>query len=549
MSKLFSEIKVKQEILKKNPVINFMGGISYQLNPVDTLKMITSSSIFGEPQYYRKGKFTDGFNEVDKLVKEYSIFSFDNKKTSDIMEEAIDSALSYDFKTTIEWALELRKNYYMRLNPQVIMVRAAVHPNRIEFSKKNPELFRKINKEVMSRADEPATQLTYYLYKNSNKNGIPSILKRSWTDRINSMSRYEISKYKSSEIGLINTIRVCHAKGKLIDELMQNGTIEVNDKINTWERLKSQGKKWKEILSIINIPHMALLRNLRGIFTEVNDIEFCKNIIEQLKNGVEKGKQFPFRYFTAMKFIEQSDVNHKPLILDGLEECIDISRSNMPTLSGKTMCLSDNSGSAWGAFNSEYGSVTVAEIDNLSSVLTAQNSDEGYVGKFGDSLKVFPISKRNGALNQTKEITNNRNSDVGGSTENGIWVFFEKAINNNEYWDNIFIYSDQQAGHGGLYGIGSDYVDMDGESYFVQKSSYSAYINVMKLINKYRTKVNPKVNIFSIQTAGYDNVIIPEYIYRGAVLYGWTGKETIFAKSIIDFWNEKDNTKTEKSSS
>ena len=36
-------------------VINFMGGESYLINPLDTLKMITASSIFGEPSYYRSG--------------------------------------------------------------------------------------------------------------------------------------------------------------------------------------------------------------------------------------------------------------------------------------------------------------------------------------------------------------------------------------------------------------------------------------------------------------------------------------------------------------
>ena len=60
-----------------------------------------------------------------------------------------------------------------------------------------------------------------------------------------------------------------------------------------------------------------------------------------------------YRYKTAFTQIKKSDVNHKQLILDTLEECMDISCDNMPKLSGKTCCLSDNSGSAWGAFNSE----------------------------------------------------------------------------------------------------------------------------------------------------------------------------------------------------
>ena len=36
-------------------VVNFMGGESYVINALDTLKMVTASSIFGEPSYYRQG--------------------------------------------------------------------------------------------------------------------------------------------------------------------------------------------------------------------------------------------------------------------------------------------------------------------------------------------------------------------------------------------------------------------------------------------------------------------------------------------------------------
>ena len=203
------------------------------------------------------------------------------------------------------------------------------------------------------------------------------------------------------------------------------------------------------------------------------------------------------------------------------------------------MCLSDNSGSAWGTCPSEYGSVTIAEIDNLSSVITARNSEEGYVGKFGDKLKVYPVGKRNGVLSQATEITHGRSGDVGGATENGIWLFFKNAIENKEHWDNIFIYSDQQAGHGGLYGT-------DREQREYRKSGYCVngmYVDVAKLIDTYRKEVNPNVNVFSIQTAGYNNVVIPEYGYRTNIMYGWTGKELTFADTMIKFWDEKAQSK------
>ena len=542
MSKISKVAKAKREAEIKKPVINFMGGISYELNPLDTLKMISASSIFGEPQYYRDSGMKDGRYHLDAYVRKYALFDIPEGTTaSELMIDSINKALDYDFKATLEWAVELRNDYYMRLNPQLIVVLAAVHPKRAEFNKENPNLFREINLKVMRRADEPSSQLSFYLYNNGSKSKLPSILKRSWCDKIENMSRYEMAKYKNHEVGLINTIRICHAKGDLVNELMTTGTIAVEDDQKTWENLRSEGRNWDDIIKTIGIPHMALLRNLRNIFHEIDDDKTRDMILDKLRSGVLKGKQFPFRYYQALKAIKDDPrVNFKPHIIDALEQCIDISIANMPKLKGKTMCLSDNSGSAWGAFNSEYGSMTVAEIDNLSSVITAMSSDEGYVGKFGDRLNIISVSKRNGALFQADVITKNRYDDVGGSTENGIWVFFEQAIRDRVHYDNIFIYSDMQAGHGGLYGLGTSYV-IEGENFATGSNWRSSYIDVMKLIEKYRSAVNPKVNVFCVQTAGYSNTSIPEFTYRGAVLYGWTGKESLFASKIIEQWDQKES--------
>lgn len=540
MSKISKSVENVQKVEKEKPVINYMGGISYEINPLDTLKMISASSIFGEPAYYRDG-IREGSAYINKLVEPYSIFQFESdSKTSDVMIEAINKALDYDFKATLEWASELRNDFLMRLNPQIIMVLASIHPKRAEFTAKYPGLFNEINKKVMKRADEPSSQLAMYIYVNGSKKNLPSVLKRSWAEKISGMKRYEMAKYKNHELGLINTIRICHAKSPLVDELMKNGTIEVQEDEKTWENLRSAGKTWTEILNTITLPHMALLRNLKNIFVEIDDKAIASKVLTQLTDGVKDGKQFPFRYYTALKRIEHdNDVNLRPLIVDALEKCIDIAVENMPKIKGKTISLSDNSGSAWGAIPSEYGSVTVAEIGNLSSVITGISSDEGYVGIFGNKLEITPISKRNGVLAQTKDLSSKR-KEIGSSTENGIWLFFKEAIEKNESYDNIFIYSDMQAGHGGLYGIGDDYV-IDKESF--KAKGHGNYIDVMALIKKYRESVNPKVNIFCIQTAGYDNVLIPEYTYRGAVLYGWTGKEPIFANEIAKQWDDIENRK------
>ena len=69
---------------------------------------------------------------------------------------------------------------------------------------------------------------------------------------------------------------------------------------------------------------------------------------------------------------------------------------------------------------------------------------------------------------------------------------------------------------------------------------HGRYIDVIKMVNTYRSKIFSKINVFSIQTAGYTNVVIPEYAYRTNVMYGWTGKEAIFADAMIRFWNQKE---------
>lgn len=559
MSKAAAAARANEVIHADEIVTNFMGGDSYKLTPLTTLRMIAASSIFGEPSYYRNGGLsgkepsfcgTEYLTCIESLLME-DVFAAKirkvakGKSTTDVFTDAIDAALDADFEGTLKLAVELRKDYNMRLNPQVIMVRASIHPKRAEWTEKNPGKFASYEDLVMSRADEPMTQLAYFIAINKGKKKMPTLLKKACAKKLSELNAYNVNKYKNADIGMINAVRLVHANSPVIDELMRTGSVTVAETEKTWEQLKSEGKTWAEIIKTIKLPHMALLRNLRGIFSEIDDADLCHELMEHLKSGVLKGKQFPFRYWSAYKAIEEcNDVHHKPVILDALDECVDIAIGNMPHLKGKTMCLSDNSGSAWGAVTTEYGSVCVAEIDNLSSVITAMASDEGYVGKFGDKLKVVPIRKRVGAMAQTKELTHNKYNDVGGSTEGGIWEFFRDAIKNKTHYDNIVIYSDQQAGTGGLYGT-TVHMSEYGRGGFGCERHRSGcddgrMINVYKLVLEYRKKVNPKVNVLSVQTAGYNNMVFPEMSYRTALCSGWTGKEATFLSAMTKEWDNVD---------
>lgn len=521
---------------------NFMDGISYRVNPVDTLKMISASSVFGEPQYYRDGDHAPG-GLACELYCAHAIPSwsgvgelerFRGLNTARVMEKAIDEALSEDFGATLDWALELRTQYQMRLNPQVIVVRAAEHPGREAFTKANPGVFGRIAEAVMQRGDDVTTQIGYRLAKYDGKRGIPAVLKRAWARRIGGMDAYTMAKYGNAGIGLVDAVRICHAKGKLVDELMRNGRVAMPEGENTWERLRSSGMKWEAILSGIRMPHMALLRNLRGIFSEVQDFDVRERVLEQLLRGVRKGRQFPFRYLSAWRAVEDEGRPWSRQVQHALEQCMNIACESLPKLPGRCAFLSDNSGSAWGACTSEWGTMQVAEIGNLSSVIGAMRADEGVVFPFGDRLSAVPIHKDEGVLAQSRRVSD-VGSNCGKATENGIWLFFRDAIMEQQKWDSIFIYSDMQAGHGHLYGIHP-------EDYEVLGCRCDGhYIDVNMLVQLYRKHVNPKVNVYCIQTAGYTNAVVPEYGYRSAILYGWTGKELLFADAMRRTWDEMES--------
>lgn len=538
LSKSVKKLSKEQELKPDQIVTNYMGGDSYKLDPLETLKIISASSIFGEAAYYRKSGVKDLIYQTSDLIDDALFKTSEGYTTTEIFEKAIDDALSYDFEETLKWALTLRNTFNMRLNPQIIMVRAAIHSDREKWTSSHPGEFAEYQNCVIRRADEPMSQLAYYLYINDGKkNKMPSILKRTISEKLSSLSRYHINKYKNAEIGMINAVRLVHAQSPVINELMRNGKVFVLEEKQTWEQKRSAGMSWKEILETTKIGHMALLRNLKNIFTEIDDPVKCREILIQLKEGVKNGKQFPYRYKSAYKVIQNTlGCNHEALILDTLEECMDIAIDNLPKLKGTTVCLSDNSGSAWGTITTEYGTTTIAEIDNLSSVIATKCSDEGYVVKFGDKYRMFPISKRNGCLVQSKSINEYKGFDVGLSTEGGIWKYFRDAINSKTHIDNLFIFSDCQAGTGGLYGTYSDKIEYT-EKYGISRA-HMEYINVYALIREYRRKVNSKINVFCIQTAGYNNVLIPQMSYRCAILTGWTGKEISFAAEYIRQWDE-----------
>lgn len=534
--------KPSREALESH--LNWMGGQSFDVkNPLKALRMAASSCFFGEPQYYhtdagdtrarRSGAVhASPLASTDLTYLRETLHAADPQEwrgltPAALMESAIDKALDFDPEATLLEAVRLRTEEHMRTTPQVILVRAAHHPKV-----RGTGLLKKYSQGILQRADEPAVGLAYHVWRYVKsitkeeaktlegkgvelRDGayvqvlpIPNALKKAWKTALEGYSEYALSKYKMDSKGVktVDVVNLVHPKSDAVNKLVR-GELKLSNE--TWEAIISKGGSTKEnwIKALDAMGHMALLRNLRNLLEKgVDQSAFVKTLVE----GAEKGKQFPFRYYSAYKAVGAAAPGP---VRDALEDCIMKSVKNLPHFPGRMMSLCDNSGSAHGTMTSAMGSMSVAEIANLTGVLAGLCADDGYVGIFGDSLEVMPVRKKASIFDQTKTL-GDLGSGIGGGTENGIWMFWDKAIRTKEHWDTVFVFSDMQAGHGGLYGLNpAEYCN------FLWNSGRN--IDVAKLITTYRAQVNANVKVFLVQMAGYQDTILPEFYQNTYILGGW----------------------------
>jgi hypothetical protein len=545
MSNRLNKTVKKGEKMRKDAHTNWMGGPSYDINdPFFKLTIAASSSFFGEPQYYHddksgKKKKTRGRSDHSRRASltalqlkhlRTTLNAVDPQEWRDwtpqqIMENTIDECLDKDIERTLQVAVELRNVHFIRVTPQVIMVRAAMHPKS-----KGTGLVTKYASDIIKRADEPATQLAYFsaTYGKDGRRGktpIPSALRKSWKKALEDLDDYRLAKYRleNHSVKTIDVVRLVHAHSPSITKLVKD---ELRSDSKTWNDIVSNKgsneASWREAIDVM--PHMALLRNIRNLVQ--NGIK-PDEYLDKLKKGVKYGKQLPFRYYSA--YNATKDVaGISPKVLDAIEECLDMSIDNCPQFKGRVMSLVDNSGSAHGAFTSDAGTMSIAQIGNLTGVLTGMASEEGYVGVFGDNLKTFPVRRKSSVFEMANKA-NKIGTGIGGSTEHGIWLFWDQAIKNKEHWDHVFVYSDMQAGHGGLYGTG-------GYDNYLWGGSH--YIDVPKLIAEYRTKVNPNVKVFLVQIAGYTDTLVPEFYKNTYILGGWGPGILKFAAEMANLGQE-----------
>ncbi len=370
------------------------GAVAYRTNFEQELRRTIMSSLLWESNYYEDG--ISIAKRVEDLVSKVSPVK------------------------VAQMAVEARENMKLRHMPLWIVRQMVKHDSHKVFVASTLE-------RIIQRADEISEFLSLYWMDgktpiaNSVKNGLASAFKK--------FDEYQFAKYnRDSQIKLRDVLFMVHPKPDTQEQQdlwnkIVNNDLDIPD---TWEVALSSGankkETWERLIQENKLGALAFLRNLRNMI-QSNVSE--KIVFEGLKK-MRTERVLPFRFISAAKYAPQWESELEEVMfkcLDGKEK-----------LQGKTVLLVDVSGSM-GATISEKSDLTRWEVAAGLSMLAREICEHVSIYTFSTNCKQLP-NRRGFAL---KDLIRQM---VGGGTNTGDAV---KMINQNEKYDRLIIFTDEQS--------------------------------------------------------------------------------------------------------
>ncbi|MFN8398253.1 MAG: TROVE domain-containing protein [Bacteroidia bacterium] len=487
---------------------NHMGAKAFTLSPEMELYTAAVTS-FVDNTYYEK--VNDRLNRIRECIRKV------------------------DPEFVARLAVYAREQMNLRAMPLVLVVELArVH--------RGDDLVSRTIQRVVQRADEMAEVLAYFQAAESRSgtkklNRLPKQIQKGLAAALNKFDEYQFAKYdRAGAVRLRDVLFIAHPKAK--DEVQQ----ALFDKIAsetlavpfTWEteisalgqrQFGSEGERaaalaqaWEDLVTSGKMGYMATLRNLRNIILKGSDHALDRAIDYIIdRKAVRKSKQLPFRFLSAYEEVSKvakeegatKAVQAKVARVEAaIATALEISTDNIPHIQGRTLVLTDNSGSMRGDYGgksavSAMSKRSSADIANLFSVLFWTRMPETQIGLFGDRLLTPALSRKASIFENFKTIDKTANG-CGGATERGIFNMFEKLVREKIMVDNIIIFSDCQIG------TGCNWFDNEGN----RGEAFD------KLFNAYKA-INPGVTTYSIDLRGYGNTMCSEGLIT---LAGWSEK-------------------------
>lgn len=408
-------------------------------------------------------------------------------------------------------AIYAREEMHLRSVPlYVLMVLHTTRPDVV---------MHKALTRVIQRADEITEALACYdilkTHKNTSIRPVSHQIIKGVANSFEKFNEYSFAKYnRSKKITLKDALRLTHPSPKT-DEQSEIYSRIAKDSLKTpytWEtELSALGTqtfdspeqsdkafkaKWEELIDSGKLGFMATLRNLRNMLkynVSINHIEKVAIILES-EELVKQSKQFPFRFYSAIKSIQQSNNICASRLIRALDSALKMSAANVTFFSDKESVLfaCDVSGSMRTPV-SERSDIEYIEVGAVLASI-AQTTVK-YQGTVAFATSAQSIDLRPGSpLSNIEEILKVGNS-LGGGTD--FQQVLHHLVQNKLQVDKVCVFTDCQ----------------------VNSLGYS----VPTLWAKYRA-MYPASKLYVFDLSGYGQKLVVEHDKSVIHVAGWSDR-------------------------
>lgn len=453
---------VKSPITSTTTTRNAKGAVAYERTARSELFLLGVANMVGQDRFHESASDRD--ERFEKLSRE--------------------CAVSHPlwFGSFVGW---LRNDAFMRSAAIVAGVEGA---KALYDAGDRSGLSRKLVALAQSRADEPGEVLAYYEAKHGKN--FPAYLKKGVADGARKLyNEYSLLKYDTDSKGyrFADVLQLAHVKPKdlkqdalfshaldrrygnvngipdelemvrkralLMSEVDQNEKRALVRSGEVTQLFKEAGMTWEALAGWLQGPmdkaaweavipsmgYMALLRNLRNFLQAGVSAPVMKAVLKKLSDAEEvaKSKQFPFRFLSAYN---ANKGNLK--VSAALEEALEASLANVPSLSGRTLILVDRSGSMFG-YHASDKELSMADKAAIFGNALALRAEDATLVQFGSSAHEIQFSKSDSLL----PMMNKYRSLGGTATATALKQFYKGH-------DRVIIITDEQYDGYSWYGSG-----------------------------------------------------------------------------------------------
>lgn len=388
----------KSAITTTGPATTYEGGKAYARDAKSDLFILAVTNMVGEDTFYEKAGARD--DRYAALVRQVTLE---------------DPAWMFRFLGWLRNSANMRSASVVAAAEAVLARKEAGVHNTFAVTDGKPLTTRSFIPQAMARADEPGEFVAYWAARTGRKT-LPGGVQRGLADAMVALfNQYSYLKYgRGNGFTLSDLVALVHPhhdedwqadlwehalneghkrdadipqsltmlrRHKEIMEMPQDSRRAFLDTATAMDRLKAAGVTWEQLSGwlggeldakfwealIPTMGYMALIRNLRNFEKAGISRSARKAVQERLADPaqVAKSRQFPYRFWSAYKAVESDFWG------EALSDALEASVGNLPEFKGRTLVLSDTSGSMGGTVSTK-SSVTHAEIAALFAVALAK---------------------------------------------------------------------------------------------------------------------------------------------------------------------------------